>query len=98
MFTIKYIASNGEEFAMECGSYFVEPLPAQTSNCADMRFTTYDAPWRGAEYSGLWAGKRCDRRPDADQIHVMNRFGATVASHYFEPKMFQGGDASAQAA
>lgn len=91
MFTIKHIAPNGHEFAMECASYAVEPLePVNTSDEQRFRLLTFDTPYRQDEYSMMWAGCRSGRYPGAEELHVMNRFGATIASHYFTNDSQQG--------
>jgi hypothetical protein len=85
MFTVKHITGSGEEFAMECASYAIEPLdPLLSSNEQRFRLLTFDTPYRQQEHTMIWTGRKCARYPDAEVIHIMNRFGATVASHYFE--------------
>ena len=84
MFTIKHIDESGREFAMACASYSVEPLePVRCSSEQRIAVKAYDTPYMQDEYSMLWVGERTSRRPDSSELHIMNRYGATVASHYF---------------
>jgi hypothetical protein len=85
MFTVKAINADGSEFAMECASYNIEPLePLRTSGEKRFAFKTFDTPFAQDEYSMLWTGRRCANWPGANAIYVMNRFGSTVASVFYE--------------
>jgi hypothetical protein len=88
MFTIKHIAANGHEFAVEAVSYSVEPLPFEnvegTVGGFDIRIMGYDQPHMSGDSVGLWYGrKECGPGLGNDAIYVMNSKGATIASHYF---------------
>lgn len=82
MFTVKHVAPNGDEFAIEAESYEV-----QWDHQADIvRVMTYDQKHRDGNYTGLWVGvpARSGNRmvPDfaTHTIYVMNRYGATVST------------------
>jgi hypothetical protein len=80
MFTIKHVAADGSEFAMECASYYVD----RTEHEGRFRFRTFDTPYRTDTFSMLWAGDgphTSEHLPDT--IYVMNRDGATVAKYCF---------------
>lgn len=81
MFTIKHIDPRGMEFAVECVSYAVEPV----ADCpGDVRIMGFDDNHMSANHVGFWYGRRTGRTLGVNEIHIMNRFGATVASHYFD--------------
>jgi len=83
MFTVKHVKPNGDEFLMECVSFCAERI----DGTMDWRFMTFDKEYResGAQ-TGLWVGSARGNGISHDTIYVMNRFGATVATHYFEPR------------
>lgn len=81
MFTVKHIKQDGTEFITECASFYVERAP----DSMEKRFFTYDTPYRTGNWSGLWVGGPEKDDLSNETIYVMNRFGATVATHRFQP-------------
>ena len=78
MFTVKHVDSKGNEFAIEAKSFEV------TTDGGLFRLMTYDEPYRGGSYKGLWVGKGHEiGLPETDAIYVMNRFGSTIAKYHF---------------
>lgn len=84
MFTVKHVAPNGDEFAIEAESYEV-----QWDREADLvRVMTYDQKYRDGNYTGLWVGVPARGRndpspPDVHAVYVMNRFGSTISTTWY---------------
>lgn len=83
MFTVKHVKPDGSEFISECASFYIERVP-QTM---DKRFLTYDTTYRTGDWSGLWVGSPEQGDLSDETIYVMNRFGATIATHRFQPAL-----------
>lgn len=91
MFTIKHITVNGNEFASEYGCYSVQvigeticgsdPCPPKRVRVQGFVGSTPDG-----DAAMTWTGYSGKRRPDASELHVMNRFGATIASFYLSDR------------
>jgi hypothetical protein len=81
MFTVKYVKPDGSEFISECASFYIE----RVKGAMERRFFTYDTPYRTGDWSGLWVGSPEKGDLSDETIYVMNRFGATVATHRFQP-------------
>lgn len=81
MFTVKHVKANGEEFIVECASFFADRVEGSMTH----RFRTFDTPYVSMDYTGLWLGEPMTDSIDCETIYVMNRYGATVATHKFKP-------------
>lgn len=95
MFTIKHIMPNGDERIVECDS-----LVAKRRDDGFMQYTAFPAnTGPDTAYTDTWCGN--DRHPDkhfGHALYVMNRFGATVATHRFVEPDFVCSVGSASAA
>lgn len=82
MFTIKHIASNGDEYGLEAHSYQIKRDADGVS-----RLLTYDKITSPDDaHTSVFTGDRQHGAgPDTHSAYVMNRFGSTVATfHYTE--------------
>lgn len=82
MLTVKHIRADGTEFASEYGSYTAGPCQ-MSDGSRRWEYMAYQTPYAQREYSTMWAGHPTSRRPGVEELHVMNRYGATIASYYF---------------
>lgn len=86
MLTVKHIRPDGTEFASEYGSYTAGPhqrLTPAVGGEPSWEFLAYQTPYAQMEYSTMWSGHQTSRGPGVEELHVMNRYGATIASYYF---------------
>ena len=82
MFTVKHVKANGEEFIIECASFFADRVEGSMTH----RFRTFDTPHVTFDHTGLWIGESLNSNiVETETIYVMNRYGATVATHRFLP-------------
>lgn len=79
MFTIKHVSDEGRETMIECHGFVRERLPDG--------FYQYTAHHEGSpekfDHVASWCGDEGGESLRTEAIYVMNRYGATVATHRF---------------